>query len=133
MEIMLMCKNSSGSVAFSAGLVEGLPAPTRKYLIVDGKITLSGYSDAILHHDADELLNMPSGLYRMPTPAEQEQMFQEAQQASMAQESVPADTTEQGAVPDGPEQAPDGSDNGAQTSPDNQPPAVDNKKKASGG
>ncbi|HET8911890.1 MAG TPA: hypothetical protein VFN23_10525 [Ktedonobacteraceae bacterium] len=117
MEILLMCKNSSGSVAFSAGLVEGISAPTRKYLIEGGAITLSGYSDAILHHDCEELLHMPSGLYRMPTPAEQEAMLQKTQQASQLQENVSATTTEQGDDSD--------TDNAPVT-----PPAQDSKKKS---
>lgn len=133
MEIVLMCPGAeSGQSAFLPEMIEGIPAPERRYNILNGKITLAGQPDAVLHHDADELLKQ--SIFRMPTLQEQEQMFQEAQQASMAQESAPADTAEQGVVLDGSEQAPDGSDNGEQTPPDSQPPAVDNKqKKASGG
>jgi hypothetical protein len=137
MEIVLIVNAESGQSAFPAESIEGILAPERRYNIINGKIVLSGFSDAILHHDADVLLSM--SLFRMPTPAEQDAMFQEAQQASTAQEhNLDTFTTQvQRANGDGEailteqEQAP--SDIGEQTSPDNVPPAQDNKKKASGG
>ncbi len=88
MEILVLCQNLSGSVAFSAGLIEGVPVPARIYPIADGKLTLSGYADSILQHDLEELLQMPNGLYRLPTPAEQEQFARAREAARQLQESV---------------------------------------------
>src|SRR5579885_23258 len=86
MEIVLLCPGvHSGQAAFQAELIEGIPAPERHYNIQDGKIVLSGFSDVVLHHDAEELLNQ--SLFRMPTPQEQEQMVQQAQQSGTIQES----------------------------------------------
>lgn len=87
MQITLMCPGAiSGQAAFPAELIEGIPTPERRYQIIDGTITLSGFSDSVLHHDAEELLK--NGLYRMPTPTEQDEMAQAAQQASMVQEEA---------------------------------------------
>src|ERR1700719_2430036 len=85
MHIVLLCRDEKGSVAFSAEQVEGLPAPERRYAIVDQTVTLSGYDDVILHHDADVLLANP--LYRMPTAAEQDGLAEEARAASSVQEA----------------------------------------------
>lgn len=120
MQITLKCKHSYGMVSFPASRIEGLPIPERHYDIVNGFVTLVGYNDTVLHHDCEELLAMPNGLYRMPTPAEQEALTQQAQQASTAQENAPVvnlDGTEQGNAPLDP----------------NEPPAMDKKQKANGG
>lgn len=120
MQIILMATVESGQAAFSAEQIEGIPAPERRYDIVNGRVVLAGFPDVVLHHDADILL--ASSIYRMPTPAEQKKMAQEAQQASQAQESAPAEQSARDEPID--------------------PPALDNeqisdppasKKKASGG
>ena len=109
MQITLKCKYSSGSVGFAAQRIEGLPVDERRYEIVNGTVTIAG-EDAIVHHDVEELLAVPGGLYRMLTPAEQETMFQEAQQGSTTQE------------------------NASENASGSQPPAQqDGKKKANGG
>lgn len=114
MEIILMCPGAeSGQSAFRAEMIEGIQAPERRYNIVNGRVVLSGYEDSVLHHDADELLKNP--LYRMPTPAEQNEMAGQPFKVGELQESA---------------------DNPAPTDPDpeDEPPAVENgKKKASGG
>lgn len=88
MQIILKCKYTYGSVGFRAERIEGLPVDERHYEIVGGQVVLSG-EDFIVHHDADVLLATPNNVYRMPTPAEQEAMAQQAQQASMVQENEP--------------------------------------------
>lgn len=85
MQIVLKCKYDHGSVGFPKGRIDGLPVDERRYEIVNGFVTIAG-EDAIVHHDVEELLAVPGGLYRMPTLAEQEAIAQEAQQASIAQE-----------------------------------------------
>ena len=100
MEIKLICRDVSGSVAFSAGLIDGLPAPERRYEIAEHQVVLAGYDDYVLHHDADELLAMPNGMYRMPTPAEQDAQAQAQQQASVVQEDAPPADSGQDVAPD---------------------------------
>lgn len=71
MQILLMCAHAYGSVGFPAKWIDGHHAPERRYAIRNGQVILdNGLAEAILHHDAEELLKNP--LYRMPTPAEQE-------------------------------------------------------------
>lgn len=89
MHIVLKCRASTGAVSFPATTLNGWTAPARLYQIVDSTVVLSGYPDAILHQDADDLLKMPNGLYRMPTPAEQSEMVQASQAAVSVQESMP--------------------------------------------
>lgn len=140
MEITLMCAHQSGQAAFNAEWIEGIPAPQRRYDICGGKVVLAGYSDTILHHDAEDLLKQ--SIFRMPTPAEQEAWtgLHKATDvpANMIQESVELTTfttqvqrangdgeailTEQG---DGP--APTDSD------PEEPEPPAKPTKKASGG
>lgn len=115
MEIRLMCRDVSGSVAFSAGLIEGLPAPARRYEIADHAVVLAGYDDFVLHHDAAELLSM-GDLYRLPTPAEQDAVAAAQQAASTVQENTPADAP--------PDTSQDSGQQPAQDAP---------KKKSSGG
>lgn len=97
MQIRLKCRDSSGAISFPALTLAGYQVPARHYQIVDSTVILEGYSDAVLHHDADELLAVPGGLYRMPTPAEQDAYMQVQQAASMVQEE------EIGRPPDEPE------------------------------
>jgi hypothetical protein len=83
MQIILIYKNGgNGQVAFAANR----QAPKRHYAIAEGVLTLTGYSDAILHKDAAELLSGDE--YRLLTPQEQEALAQKMQQASMIQESA---------------------------------------------
>ena len=89
MHITLICRHSHGSVSFPEGLIEGHHAPERRYAIHDHHVTLDGHSDIILHHDAEKLLAMPGGLYRMPTPAEQTSLVEAKHEASTVQEDVP--------------------------------------------
>ena len=89
MQITLMCAHETGQAAFPEELIEGLPAPERHYDIIDGQIVLSGYADTILHHDADELLKQP--IFRMPTPAEQDEMAGRPFKVGELQESVSVD------------------------------------------
>lgn len=129
MQIVLMCVHEAATTALSATRVQGEEVPDRWYTVENHRVVLSGWPDVVLHHDATELLRNP--IFRMPTPAEQEAMFQEAQQASMAQEETIPIANEE--TPVETEQAPD---NGEEISPDNEPPALDTtsgKKKASGG
>lgn len=88
MQIILKCKYTYGSVGFRAERIEGLPVDERHYEIAGGQVVLSG-EDFIIHHDADVLLATPNNVYRMPTPAEQEQMAQAQEQASIVQENEP--------------------------------------------
>jgi hypothetical protein len=109
MQITLKCQYVTGSVGFPAERIEGLPAPERRYVILDGLVIIAG-AEYVVHRDVAELLKQP--IYRMLTPAEQEQMAAQVEAAGMAQESVG-----QGEAPD-------------------IPPAVEtasSKKKASGG
>lgn len=122
MEILLMCPGAStGQAAFVAELIEGIRAPERRYDIKDGKIVLSGFDEVILHHDADELLVNP--MYRMPTPAEQEQMAQAQMKISTAEEDAAAkDVAETSDVPPALDNTSADADS-----------TVQSKKKASGG
>jgi len=115
MEIMLLCENNTGQAAFPAEIIEGIPVPERHYGIIDGMLTLSGFSDVILHHDAEELLKQ--SLFRLPTPAEQEKLAKAAREASQIQEGA-----EQGET-----SAPPALDNQEADAP------TQSKKKASGG
>ena len=107
----------NGQVAFAASR----QALERRYAIVDGVVVLAGRDEDILHRDAEELLR--SNAYRMPTPAEQEAMAQEAQASKQVQESTELPGTEQG------EEMPE------DTTAPGEPPALETsgKKKASGG
>ena len=124
MNIILIYKNGgNGQVAFAANR----QAPERHYAIVAGVATLAGYEDDILHQDATELLN--GDAYRMPTPAEQETLAHLEQLASQIQESVSEPAQELSS---------EETEQGEQTPPDtaeqtDTPPALQNKKKASGG
>jgi hypothetical protein len=84
--ITLKCIYKAGSVAFRAEMIEALPVAERRYTIKDGEVTLSGYPDIVLSHDAAELLAMPDGLYRMPTLHEQNQAAEVMRQAATAEE-----------------------------------------------
>jgi|SRR5579884_880185 len=88
MQIILKCRDEHGSVAFSVEQIEGLPAPERRYEIVDHQVTLSGHADVILHHDAEKLLEIP--IFRMLTSAEQDALAEAERAASSVQENAPA-------------------------------------------
>jgi len=88
MKIVLMCRHAHGSVAFAEETIAGHHVPARRYEIVDHIVTLEGHLPLILHHDAEELLSMPGGFYRMPTPAEQDSQAKSVREAASIQESV---------------------------------------------
>lgn len=90
MQLILYCRDAYGSVSFPAESINDVPAPERHYRIADHLLVLSG-TDALVHHDADELLAMPDGLYRMLTPTEQDALVQVQQTASSVQETAPAE------------------------------------------
>lgn len=90
MKIVLICKHKNGQASFAAEQIEGIPAPERRYDIIDGTIKLSGYPDVVIHHDADELLRGHAGIYRMPTPQEQNEMATAEQRKSQAEEYLHA-------------------------------------------
>lgn len=87
MHITLMATFDSGQVGFSPERIEGIDAPRRSYNVVNGKLTLAGQHELVLHHDAQELLALPDGLYRLPTPAEQEAWATEQAKAGQIQET----------------------------------------------
>ena len=88
--ITLKCSASTGSAAFHAEMIEGIQVPSRRYAITDNEIRLDGFDEIILQHDAQELLNMPDGLYRMPTPAEQDVATEVKRASVTVSESAPA-------------------------------------------
>lgn len=87
MEIILVCKHSSGQAALPAKRIGGHLAPERQYHIHNHKVALSGHPDKVLKSDAQELLDMPDELYRMPTPKEQEEWAKAEQETNQIQES----------------------------------------------
>lgn len=91
MSITLICKYDNGSAPFHPELIEGIEAPARSYAVVDGEMELSGYPDVVLSHDAIYLLSIPGGLYRMPTPEEQEQAAKAKRKAATVEESAPVE------------------------------------------
>lgn len=85
MQMLLICAHESGQAAFAAKWIEGIPAPERRYQIIDHRVVLdNGFADAIIHHDVEELLRNP--LYRMPTPAEQEAWMHTEQKKTVLEE-----------------------------------------------
>lgn len=86
MQIILICHDRYGSVAFRAETIEGLTVLPRRYTIENYQVTLEGWPDEILHHDAEELLKNP--LFRMPTPAELDAMAEAERAASTVQEDA---------------------------------------------
>lgn len=82
MPITLKCRDTSGSVAFSAETIDGLPVPARRYMIDNGFITIET-NDALARHDIATLLAMPDDLFRLLTPQEQDALVQ-AQQAQVS-------------------------------------------------
>lgn len=110
MQITLKCVYESGSASFPAERIEGLPVAARQYAIVSGLLTVAG-AEVVVHHDVEQLLQQP--IYRMLTPAEQEQMATQVEAAGMVQESAEQGETD---LPPAVETQPAGS-----------------KKKASGG
>lgn len=128
MQILLKCRNVSGSIALSAGTVAGLLVPERRYQITNHLVILEGFSEVVLHHDADQLLAQDDGLFRMLTPAEQDAITDQQRATASVQESV------------SPESAPSQSaqeasaDNSSAEPADSQPPALlDKIKKVSAG
>lgn len=89
MQIVLICRDVSGSASFPAEMIEGIAAPARRYEIASNQIVLEGYDDIVLHHDADALLAMPGDLYRMQTPAEQNAASKASRKAKTVEEVAP--------------------------------------------
>jgi hypothetical protein len=89
--IILICKYDNGSASFHAEMIEGVQAAERRYQAVNGEMVLDGYPDVILHHDADYLLSIPGGIYRMPTPEEQDAKAEAARKAATVEESAPVE------------------------------------------
>ena len=89
MQIILVCRDEKGSASFPAEMIEGVHAPARRYEIANNQVILDGYDDIVLHHDADALLAMPDGLYRMQTPAEQNEKASSRRKAKTVEESAP--------------------------------------------
>jgi hypothetical protein len=83
MSILLISRNAIAVIAMTT-LCEGIQ--TRCYVVRDHQVVLDGYPDTALRHDADELLHIPNGPYRMPTPEEQERFVQEIRAKGMIQE-----------------------------------------------
>jgi hypothetical protein len=81
--ILLISQKQHDIVAVTTAF-SGLP--TRFYAVENHHVILDGLPDDVLRHDADELLAIPSGPYRMPTPAEQEQFACAQQAKGMIQE-----------------------------------------------
>jgi hypothetical protein len=91
MTITLKCKYDNGYVAFHAEMIEGVKAPERRYVAVNGEMLLDGYPDIVLKSDAIYLLSIPGGLYRMPTPAEQDAKANAQRKAATVEESAPVE------------------------------------------
>lgn len=87
--IQLFCRNASGQIVFAKALIEGHHAPERAYDIVDHTVQLVGYPGPVLHHDADYMLSIPGGVYRLPTPAEQNAQADAQRKAATVEEAVP--------------------------------------------
>ncbi|GHO99545.1 hypothetical protein KSF_095930 [Reticulibacter mediterranei] len=83
MPILLISQRQHDIVAVTTAFSE---MPTRFYVVENHQVILDGFSDDVLRHDADELLGIPGGPYRMPTPAEQEQFARAQQAKGMIQE-----------------------------------------------
>lgn len=88
MKIVLKCRDSHGSASFPAELIEGIHAPARRYEIADHQLVLKGHADIVLHHDAQALLSMPHGLYRLLTAEEQNAVAEAKRKASTVEESA---------------------------------------------
>ena len=91
MSITLICKYDNGSAPFHAELIAGIHAPARSYAVVDGEMTLDGHPNAVLCHDADYLLSIPGGLYRVMAPEEQNAKAQAKRKAATVEESAPVE------------------------------------------
>lgn len=91
--MLLICKHPSGSVAFHAAWIGGMPAPERRYYIADHRIVLGGYAEGIMQHDVAALLAMPDALYRMPTPHEQEVFAKKQAQDNQIEEAEQREDT----------------------------------------
>jgi|SRR5581483_2597740 len=89
MPITLKCKYESGSVALHVDNINGFVVHERRYEIADYEVILDGYDEAVLKHDAQQLLMMPNGLYAMPTPKEQNVKAEAQRQAATVEETVP--------------------------------------------
>lgn len=76
MSILLICQNTSGKAAVEE----------RRYVIRDHMVILEGYGDTVLRRDAEELLSIPNGFYRMPTPNELDRYHQAERAKGMIQE-----------------------------------------------
>jgi hypothetical protein len=56
------------------------------YVIQAHLVVLDGSPDEVLRRDAEELLGLPGGLYRLPTPGEQEAWMTTQRNKGMIQE-----------------------------------------------
>jgi hypothetical protein len=83
-----MCVYTSGQASLNAGSIGGVEVPERVYVIRDHVVVLAGHPDGVLHHDAETLL--ASGVYRLPTPDEQEQRHRQQSVRGMIQEGCDA-------------------------------------------
>lgn len=108
----------------------GFAVPQRRYSISNHLVVLTG-PDVVVHHDADELLGMPDGLYRVLTPGEQEAMVATQTKQGMIQEQEPATPPDMPDAPDAPveEEAPTTTPALLEVAPAEKPVA----KKATGG
>jgi hypothetical protein len=84
MSILLICRHESAIVTLDAQIIEGVQVNRRHYSVRDHHMTLDGYPDAVLHHDAEQLLAQE--IYRLPTPEEQERFTQAERTKGMVQE-----------------------------------------------
>ncbi len=84
MSILLICVYTSGQASLNADCIGGVEVPERIYVVRDHLVILAGHPDGVLHHDAEVLL--ASGVYRMPTPDEQEERRRQQNARAMIQE-----------------------------------------------
>ncbi len=90
---ILMCRDASGSVAFPPGLVAGHAVTCeRQYSVEDHVLILNDFPEAVLSRDAGYLLSVPGGLFRMPTPAEQDAIMAAQCAAASVQEQDTSST-----------------------------------------
>jgi len=83
MSILLFCENASAIVTLEAGTINGRRVERRQYCVRNHIVDISGYPDAVLHHDAEMLLGHS---YRQPTPEEQDLYYQTQRMKGMIQE-----------------------------------------------
>lgn len=84
MQILLFCENASAIITLESERIEGVAVQRRHYPVRDHIAVLEGYADAVLHHDAENLL--ARRLYRELTPEEQDRYYQAQRTKGMVQE-----------------------------------------------